>query len=119
MKNQVYPLVMLMMIAFFPPTHNLIGHWITNGENNSKVYVDFNKNGTFKVSTNGKIENEDRYKFTNDTIWITDRNCGEKVHGKYNIIFYTDDSATFKVITDPCLDRAGEINGGVIVRQPK
>lgn len=119
MKHQIYPIAILMMTAFFPSTHDLIGHWITNGENNSKVKVDFNKNGSFKVSTKGKIENEGQYKFNNDTIWITDRNCGEKVQGKYNIIFYTDDSASFKVISDPCIERAGEIDGGVIVRQPK
>ena len=116
MDRKPVSIAMLMIATFFLSKHHLVGHWITNGANNSKVYLDFNRDGTFKVSTKDRVENEGLYEFYNDTISITDKNCGEKIQGIYKITFHTDDSASFKVITDPCLERAGEINGGIIIR---
>ena len=118
MKKKPASIALLMMATFFLPKHNLVGHWITNGANHSKVNIDFNGNGTFKVSTRDRVENEGLYTFYNDTISITDKNCGEIIQGIYKITFHTDDSASFKVITDPCLERSGEINGGIIIREP-
>ena len=116
MDRKPVSIAMLMIATFFLSKHHLVGHWITNGANNSKVYIDFNGDGTFKVSTKDRVENQGRYKFYDDTISITDKNCGEKIQGIYKITFHTDDSASFKVVNDPCLERAGEINGGIIVR---
>ena len=117
MDRKPASIALLMMATFFFSKHHLVGHWITKGAN-SKVNIDFNGDGTFKVSTKERVENEGLYKFYDDTISITDKNCGENIQGIYKITFHTDDSASFKVITDPCLERSGEINGGIIVREP-
>ena len=48
-----------------------------------------------------------------------DKNCTINVCGKYKITFYTKDSASFALIEDSCKDRAGEVNGGAIIRVKK
>jgi len=96
--------------------HQLIGHWISRGQDHSTVHLDFTKDGSFQVSVQNKLENEGHYKFYNDTFCIYDANCGTHTEGKYKIIFFNDDSAAFKVINDPCIDRSHEIDGGIIKR---
>jgi hypothetical protein len=106
----------VILFAFVSFDHNLVGHWVSYGAGNSKAFLDFNKDGTFKVTANGQTENEGKYKFYNDTFSMYDNNCGMNVCGKYKITFYNKDSASFAVIEDSCKDRAEEVNGGIIKR---
>jgi hypothetical protein len=116
MKKTILILLMIVSSAFIKFPHEIIGHWISNGPNNSKVNLDFNKDGTFKVMVDGDLENEGKYKFGNDTFFMYDNNCGMNVSGIYKIIFYSEDSASFSLINDSCAERAGEVNGGIITR---
>ncbi len=102
--------------AFVNTEHQLTGHWMTKGQNNSKVYLDFNSDKTFKVTVDGRTENEGNYEFAKDIFTMYDKSCGINVPGKYKLTFYTPDSASFSLLQDSCKDRAGEVNGGIITR---
>ncbi len=108
------PVVLLMSFAAFP--HTLEGTWISNGPNNSKVVLDFKPNGDFKVTVGKDVENQGRYEFKLDTFKMYDNNCGANVAGMYKITFYTADSASFTLISDPCKSRSEEVDGGRIKR---
>jgi hypothetical protein len=115
MKHLLYTTSLAALIGFLFP-HNIVGNWVSNGQNNSKVLLAFKENGDFKVTVDGATENEGTYRFYRDTFVMYDNNCGMLVPGKYKITFFTPDSAAFSVISDSCKDRSGEINGGVIKR---
>lgn len=96
--------------------HNLVGHWVSYTPDNSKVLIDFNNDGTFKVTVDGQAENDGKYKLNEDTFFMYDNNCGIEKEGKYKLTFYGEDSASFSLIEDACTDRSGEVNGGTIKR---
>jgi hypothetical protein len=104
------------LYAFVVSDHNIVGHWTASGPDYSNVFVDFNSDSTFKVTSDGQTENEGRYKFYEDTFVMYDNNCGMQTGGKYKITFYNDDSASFKLIEDSCSNRAQEVDGGTIKR---
>ena len=109
--------VMGMLCSFRTYDHFLAGHWISNdGAPGSKILVDFNVDGTFRVSVNGQTENEGSYKQDNDTLYMYDANCGIQTAGKYKLNFYTEDSVSFELIQDSCATRIQEVNGGTIAR---
>ena len=105
-----------LLFAFLPFNHSMVGHWVSYGPDQSKVFIDFNKDGTFKVTAGSQTENEGRYEFKNDTFSMYDKNCGLNICGKYKITFHNNDSASFAVIEDPCRERADEVNKGIINR---
>jgi hypothetical protein len=104
------------LCAFVVLDHNLVGHWVTYTPDNAKVLVDFNEDGTFKVSVDGNTENEGKYKLNQDTFFMYDENCGIEMPGKYKLTFYGEDSVSFSLIEDACLGRAQDVNGGSIKR---
>jgi len=109
--------IAIMLCSFRTFDHSLVGHWISHdGAPGSKILVDFNSDGTFKVTVNGETENEGNYKFNNDTFYMYDNNCGMQTAGKYKLNFYTEDSVSFNLIQDSCSERIQEVDGGVIVR---
>jgi len=107
------PVIALTAFTLFP--HNLVGTW-TSGNVNSKIILAFHADGKFIVTVNGALENQGAYSFKQDTFTMYDANCGKDIQGKYKITFFTADSAAFTLISDPCKDRAGEIDGGRIKR---
>jgi len=109
-------LPVFLFFSFITADHNIVGHWITYTPDNSPVYVDFNSDGTFKVTVDGQIENQGNYRLSNDTFSMYDNNCGIQLAGKYKLNFYTEDSLSFSLIEDSCTERVGEVNGGVIKR---
>ena len=113
-----YSLCVIMVLCAFKTTdHSLVGHWISHdGVPDAKILVDFNNDGTFKVTVNDETENEGNYKFDNDTFYMYDNHCGMQTAGKYKVTFYTEDSVSFKLIQDSCSERIQEVDGGVIVR---
>lgn len=119
MKNLTFytrSFAFLCIMAFTVADHSIVGHWVSKGPDNSKIYLDFNPDNTFKVTVDGRMENAGNYQFMNDTFYMYDKNCGLNVVGKYKINFVNEDSASFKLIQDSCSDRAGEVNGGIIKR---
>ena len=109
--------IVVMLFSFKTFDHSLVGHWISNdGAPGAKILVDFNSDGTFKVSVDGQTENEGNYKLYNDTFYMYDNNCGIQTAGKYKVNFYTEDSVSFELIQDSCADRIQEVNGGTITR---
>ena len=108
--------VAISLLAFVISDHNIVGHWTASGPDSTQVLIDFNNDGTFKVTSNGQTENEGKYKFYEDTFLMYDNNCGMQTGGKYKLIFYNDDSASFKLIEDSCTERAQEVDGGAIKR---
>jgi hypothetical protein len=108
---------MIVLCSFKTFDHSLVGHWISHdGAPGSKILVDFNSDGTFKVTVDGQTENEGNYKFYNDTFSMYDSNCGMQTEGRYKVTFYNEDSLSFKLIEDSCTNRIQEVDGGVIVR---
>jgi hypothetical protein len=117
MKNKI-PVVVIMVsaFAFISMQDKLVGHWMTKGQNNSKVFLDFSEDHSFKVTVDGHIENEGKYELKEDVFTMYDKGCGMNVPGKYKLTFYTSDSVSFSVLQDSCKDRVGEVNGGIITR---
>ena len=77
---------MIVFCSFKTFDHSLVGHWIYHdGAPGSEILVDFNKDGTFKVSVNGQTENEGNYKLENDTFYMYDKNCGMQTAGRYKL----------------------------------
>jgi hypothetical protein len=107
----------ILLCSFKTFDHSIVGHWVSqDGAPGSKILVDFNNDGTFKVTVNDETENAGSYKFNNDTFYMYDNNCGIQTAGKYKLIFYTEDSLSFKLIQDSCSERIQEVDGGTIVR---
>lgn len=106
----------LVALAFIPPKHDLVGRWITYGSDGSIGYVDFNKDGTFKVSSpEGKIFHQGNYKFDKDVFSINDKEgCGDTYWGTYRLTFFDEDSLTPAVIQDTCAGRREQITTGNI-----
>ncbi|MEO8713335.1 MAG: hypothetical protein ABI405_14480 [Parafilimonas sp.] len=106
----------IFLYAFVIPDHNLAGHWISYSGDGSKINVDFNNDSTFKVSVNDETENEGKYKLIEDTFFMYDNNCGMEIPGKYKLTFYNEDSVSFSLIDDACIDRTVEVDGAAIKR---
>jgi hypothetical protein len=109
--------VMILLCSFKTFDHSLVGRWVSHdGAPDAKILVDFNNDGTFKVTVNGETENAGNYKLNNDTFYMYDNHCGIQTAGQYKVTFYTEDSISFKLIQDSCAERIQEVNGGTIVR---
>lgn len=118
MKKSFYFLslaVILLLCSFAYIADKLTGQWLVQtGEGSANV--DFTADGSFKVSVNGQTTNEGKYKLVKDTFFMTDNNCGAQAEGKYKLTFHTADSATYKLITDPCTERGGQVDGITMTR---
>jgi flagellar basal body rod protein FlgG len=106
--------LIILLSAFAYISDRLTGQWTVETPDGS-VNVDFTADGSFKVAANGQTVNEGKYKLVKDTFFTTDNNCGAQ-EGKYLLSFHTPDSISFKLITDPCTERQGQVNGVIIVR---
>jgi hypothetical protein len=109
-------LIYLSLSMAAQPVHQIVGHWIAEGPGNTKVFVDFTKNGTFKVYSKEGTENQGSYRTGLDTLLLYDNKCGMKMPGKYLLNFYGEDSVSFFLLQDSCTDRAQEVNGGRMKR---
>jgi hypothetical protein len=103
-----------LLFSFNQQPHDIVGKWMV--PNAADVYVNFNSDKTFKVTVGTATENEGKYAFKDDVVTMWDKNCGEAMPGAYQLQFHTSDSASFKVISDSCDQRRGEVDGGMIVR---
>jgi hypothetical protein len=117
MKQTIKVIAILFAVAAFSftlPKHNIVGRWITYETDGSMGYVDFHKDGTFKVtSLEGKIYHQGNFKFSNDVFSINDKEgCGNTYWGTYQLTFFGNDSLTVAVISDSCSGRRQSITGG-------
>jgi len=104
-----------VIFAFILPKHNIAGRWITYNTDGSIAYVDFNKDGTFKVaSPEGKLFHAGNYKFNDDDVFsINDKEgCGDTYWGTYKLTFIGEDSLQVAVIQDSCTGRRTDITTG-------
>jgi hypothetical protein len=104
-----------VIFAFIPLKHDITGRWITYNKDGSIAYVDFSKNGTFKVaSPDGQLFHAGNYKFSNDDVFsINDKEgCGDTYWGKYKLTFISEDSLQIAVIEDSCTGRREDITTG-------
>ncbi len=107
----------IFLIAFNPPSHNIIGRWIAYGSDGYETFANFNKDGSFNHTTNkGEIIQKGNYKTNSDTIYISDSGCNINYWGKYHLNFYGEDSISFSVITDTCIGREQYADGGTLKR---
>ena len=109
--------VFLVIAAFacMPPQHDIVGRWITYNTDGSIAYVDFNKDGTFKVaSPEGQLFHAGNYAFSDAGIFsINDKEgCGNTYWGKYKLTFINNDSLQIAVVEDSCTGRREEITTG-------
>jgi hypothetical protein len=109
-------IILFIALLAAMPVHPITGHWIAAGPNNTKLFIDFNKDGTFKVYSSAATENSGSYHTSIDTIFMYDKNCGTQVPGKYLLHFYGADSVTFSLLQDSCSERAQEVNGARMKR---
>jgi antitoxin component YwqK of YwqJK toxin-antitoxin module len=110
----------LLFLAFITPKNNIIGRWQIVVPDTSKLYVDFNRDGTFKnFLSNGTVIFEGKYKLSNDTFSIYDKGCAMDYPGKYKVTFSGENSIYFAVIEDSCKGRREDINGSTLKRVMK
>jgi hypothetical protein len=112
--NVAVVFIVLSALSFIPPKHDLVGRWITYNTDGSIGYVDFTKEGTFKVtSTAGEVYHQGNYKLENDVFSINDKEgCGDTYWGTYKFSFVNDDSVQISVMTDTCTGRRMQITTG-------
>lgn len=105
---------MMAALAFIPPKHNIVGRWITYNPDGSIGYVDFSKDGTFKVtSTDGQLYHQGKYKLENDVFSLNDEEgCGSDYWGKYKFTFIGEDSIQTSLIEDSCTGRKQQLTTG-------
>ncbi len=105
---------LIIAFAFIPPQHDIVGRWITYNTDGSIAYVDFNKDGTFKVtSPEGKLFHHGNFKFNDDVFSVNDKEgCGDTYWGSYKFTFFSEDSLTVSVIEDSCTGRREDITTG-------
>lgn len=116
-KSPVLSLIILtILFAFVSPKYSLVGKWsILNLDGTpSGEYLFFNKDSTYSIALqNGKTGERGIY-ILNDSIFsiknIKDV-CGKDYWGKYNLIFYGNDSVHFTLIEDSCFERRMDIVG--------
>ena len=104
-----------VIFAFIPLKHDITGRWITYNTDGSIAYVDFNKDGTFKVaSLQGQLFHAGNYKLGDDDVFsINDKEgCGDTYWGKYKLAFINEDSLQIAVIEDSCTGRRTDITTG-------
>jgi len=110
----------LIFLAFISPKNNIIGRWQVVLPDTVKLYVDFNRDGTFKnFLSNGTVVFDGKYKLSNDTFSIYDKGCGLDYPGKYKLTFSGENSIYFAVIEDSCKGRRDDINGSTLKRVMK
>jgi hypothetical protein len=114
---KIYTAISFVLFGVWLQPPPLVGHWFA-GTDKNKVWVDFNKDGSFKVYTPTSTENEGHFTVTTNTVSLYDKNCGTDVPGRYLLKFYSKDSVSFSLIDDPCKERSGEVNGGAMKRIP-
>ena len=113
-------LIALVFLAFISPQNNIIGHWQVVVPDTTKIYVDFNRDGTFKnFLSSGAVVFEGKYKLSNDTFSIYDKGCGMSYPGKYKLTFPDANSIYFAVIEDSCKGRREDINASTLKRVMK
>jgi hypothetical protein len=108
------PLFIALLAAM--PVYPITGRWIAAGPNNTKLFIDFDKDSSFRVYTRTSTENSGSYHTSSDTIYMYDKNCGMQVPGKYLLHFYGADSVSFSLLQDSCGERAQEVNGARMKR---
>jgi hypothetical protein len=110
----------LIFLAFISPKNNIVGRWQIVVPDTVKLYVDFNRDGSFKnFLSNGAVVFEGKYKLSNDTFSIYDKGCGMDYPGKYKVTFSGADSIYFAVIEDSCKGRREDINASTLKRVMK
>jgi hypothetical protein len=109
-------IILFIALLATMPVHPITGRWIAAGPNNTKLFSEFNKDGTFKVYSRTATENSGSYHTSIDTIFMYDKNCGMQVAGKYLLHFYGTDSVSFSLLQDSCGERAQEVNGARMKR---
>src|ERR1700733_39918 len=101
--------VFIVMCAFtiIPPKHDIVGRWITYNTDGTIGYVDFAKDGSFKVtSTDGQLYHSGHYKLDNDVFSVNDKEgCGDNYWGTYKLTFIGENSSHVTAITDSCTGR--------------
>ena len=114
------PLVALIGTALAFAGHNLVGRWDAAYGNGPTGKIVFRSNGTFEATFKGQTwKVGGQYKVTGNTVSFADSTCGLGYWGKYDVTWYSDDSAIAKVLSDTCSGRRDNGDGAVLVRSKK
>jgi hypothetical protein len=109
--------IIVMIFAFIPPKHNLIGQWslLLPDGTASGEYLFFKGDSTYNITLpNGQIGERGMYYLKDSTFFIkniADNACGKNYWGKYSLSFYGDDSVHFALIEDTCTARRADVVG--------
>ncbi len=107
----------IAVIAFIPPSKNIIGSWTATYKNGQTMTVDFKKDGSFKTTIPAEqFTVEGKYKWKDNVLYITDTTCGKNYWGKYKGKFIGTDSLYATVIEDSCTGRRMSADKTTLVR---
>jgi len=105
-----------VLFSFVTPKHSLTGKWtICNPDGTpSGEYIDFYKDGTYKISLpDGQIGERGFYNLKDSVFSIRNAKdvCGGDYWGYYGLMFHGSDSVHFSLIKDTCSARRMDIVG--------
>jgi hypothetical protein len=118
MKKSILLLASLFaftLFAFAPAKHSIVGHWTMHMAKYPTSWLAFKSDGSFShTDAAGKVLHSGKYKFSNDTLCIDDKTCGDGYWGKYKLTFYGADSTSAALISDSCSARKMGVDGSTM-----
>jgi hypothetical protein len=113
-------IITIIMFAFIPPKHSIVGHWTITYESGDYLHVNFRDNNTFRTEVpSANFVVEGKYKLNNDILSINDTSCNDAYWGKYKITFYGNDSIYSEIIEDSCSGRRSYADKVTLVMDKK
>ena len=111
------PLSAVLLTAAIAAGHSFVGRWKVaygNGISGHVVFTSSHVEATFDGQT-WKVGGP--YKVDGNKVMISDSTCGLGYWGKYNVTWYSNDSAKATLIEDSCSGRRMNVDGSVMVRE--
>jgi len=110
--------VLSASIAFIPPAKSIVGKWVITYKGGTKTYVQFHENGIAKAQMPSEhFEVGGKYKFSQNTVKISDTSCNAAYWGSYKLTFHGTDSIYSEVIADSCGPRRGSLDKVFLIRE--
>lgn len=114
----VFVVAAAIAIAAIPPAKSVVGHWKITYKDGNTLSLNARANGTFYV----EIPSEHyvvggKYKFTGNTLKISDTSCNAAYWGTYKLTFHGADSIWSEAVEDSCGPRRSSADKVFLVRQ--
>lgn len=104
-------------IAFTPIAKTVVGRWKITYPKHVPCYIDFHGDGTFFARITATENVGGTYKFSQNTLKVSDTSCNAAYWGTYKLTFHGADSIYSEAIEDSCAPRKSSADKVFLVRQ--